>query len=142
MGIIIKSADEIAAMRKAGRVVATVLKRLVEELKPGMKTRELNVIAEQEVANLGAEPSFKGYHGFPASVCVSVNDEIVHGIPGERVLNDGDVVSLDFGAILSDIRGVPSTLKAVSHVRDLLGIAVQAVSEHTESPVRLLLQLP
>jgi methionyl aminopeptidase len=105
MGIIIKSADEIAAMRQAGRVVAMVLKRLVEVLRAGMKTKELDVIAEQEVARLRARPSFKGYRGFPASVCVSVNDEIVHGIPGNRVLSEGDIVSLDFGAIYDGFQG-------------------------------------
>jgi methionyl aminopeptidase len=99
MGIIIKSEEEIAAMRQAGRIVAIVLRTLAELIRPGMKTKELDVIAVGEVERRGATPSFKGYRGFPANLCVSVNDEIVHGIPGERVLDEGDIVSLDFGVI-------------------------------------------
>jgi methionyl aminopeptidase len=105
MGIIIKSAGEIAVMRQAGKIVAEVLKILSEQIKAGMKTRELDAIAAVEVEKLGATPSFKGYHGFPATLCVSVNDEIVHGIPGERVLCEGDIVSLDFGAIYNGFQG-------------------------------------
>jgi len=105
MGIIVKSDREIALMRQAGKIVATVLKILSEQVKPGMKTKELDAIAGREVARLGAKPSFKGYHGFPANLCVSINDEVVHGIPGERVINDGDIVSLDFGAIYDGYQG-------------------------------------
>jgi len=80
-------------MRQAGRIVAAVLGVLTERLRPGMKTRELDVIAAKELERLGGQPSFKGYRGFPAHLCVSVNDEIVHGIPGERTLDEGDVVA-------------------------------------------------
>ena len=116
MGIIIKSAEEIAVMRQAGRVVAIVLKRLSEQIEPGMKTKELDIIAEQEVVRLGAKPSFKGYRGFPASVCVSINDEIVHGIPGNRVLNEGDIVSLDFGAVYDGFQGDAAVTVGVGKV--------------------------
>ncbi len=92
-------------MRQAGRIVATVLGVLKLQVKPGMKTEELDVIAVREVTKMGAKPSFKGYRGYPANLCVSVNDEIVHGIPGERVLREGDVVSLDFGAIFMGFQG-------------------------------------
>jgi methionyl aminopeptidase len=102
---IIKSSEEIELMRKAGRVVAAVLQRLKEEIKPGIKTGQLDLIAEKELKNWGAKASFKGYRGFPASLCVSVNEEIVHGIPGERVLEEGDIVSLDFGAYLAGFHG-------------------------------------
>ncbi|MFC1939050.1 type I methionyl aminopeptidase [Chloroflexota bacterium] len=105
MGVIIKSDREIAVMRRAGRVVATVLGILIKELEAGMKTKELDAITGRELARLGAKPSFKGYRGFPANLCVSVNDEIVHGIPGERVLAEGDIVSLDLGAIVDDFQG-------------------------------------
>jgi len=105
MSIIIKSDREIAAMREAGRAVALVLRILAGELKAGMKTRELDAIAARELERLGAKPSFKGYRGFPANLCVSVNDEIVHGIPGERVLAEGDIVSLDLGAIVDGFQG-------------------------------------
>lgn len=105
MSIIIKSDREIAIMRQAGRIVATTLDRLVKQVRPGMKTKELDVIAARELEKLGAKPSFKGYRGFPANLCVSINDEIVHGIPGERVINEGDIVSLDLGAIYMGFQG-------------------------------------
>ena len=99
MSIIIKTSEEVAVMRQAGRIVATILEILSKQIKPGTETRELDIIAAKELKKLGAKPSFKGYRGFPANLCVSVNDEIVHGIPGKRVLREGDIVSLDFGAI-------------------------------------------
>ena len=105
MSIIIKSDREIAIMRQAGRIVATILGELSEQVRPGMKTKELDVIAARELDRLGAKPSFKGYRGFPANLCVSVNDEIVHGIPRERVLDEGDIVSLDIGAIFKGFQG-------------------------------------
>jgi methionyl aminopeptidase len=104
-GIYIKSNEEIAVMKQAGIIVAAILKTLCDRVEPGLKTRELDVIAERELKKLGAESSFKGYHGYPATVCVSVNDEIVHGIPGERALREGDIVSIDFGAIYHDLHG-------------------------------------
>ena len=105
MGIIVKSADEIATMRRAGRVVARVLQTLVKELRPGMKTLELDAICVRELAGNGAKSSFKGYRGFPASLCVSINDEVVHGIPGDRVIQEGDVVALDVGSIVDGFQG-------------------------------------
>jgi methionyl aminopeptidase len=105
MGIDIKSRREIDAMRQSGRIVSKVLGILVERMRPGMKTKELDTIAEREMKKLGAESSFLGYRGFPANLCVSVNDEIVHGIPGDRVLKDGDIVSLDFGVVYRGYHG-------------------------------------
>jgi len=105
MGINIKSDREVALMRQAGKIVAIVLEMLSEAVKPGLKTKELDVIAEREIKKLGGKPSFKGYRGYPANLCVSVNDEIVHGIPGERILKEGDIVSLDFGAIYEGYQG-------------------------------------
>jgi len=105
MSIIIKTPEEIAAMRQAGRIVAIILETLSQQIKAGMETRELDTIAARELKRLGAKPSFKGYHGFPANLCVSVNDEIVHGIPGKRVLREGDIVSLDFGAVFQGFQG-------------------------------------
>ena len=102
---VIKSPEEVAIMRRAGKIVAAVLQRLREETKPGIKTSRLDSVAESELKKYGAKASFKGYRGFPASLCVSVNDEVVHGIPGERRLNDGDLVSLDFGAIVDGFHG-------------------------------------
>ncbi|MFC1951741.1 type I methionyl aminopeptidase [Chloroflexota bacterium] len=100
MAIIIKSANEIAAMRRSGRIVMSILKTLAKEIRAEMTTRQLDDIAVRELAKYGAASSFKGYRGFPASLCVSINDEVVHGIPGDRMVNEGDIVSLDFGAII------------------------------------------
>jgi methionyl aminopeptidase len=116
MGIIIKSEREIAIMRQAGRIVATVLDILIKQVRPGMKTKELDVIAAREVERLGAKPSFKGYRGFPANLCVSINDEIVHGIPGERVLCQGDIVSLDFGASFMGFQGDAAVTTGVGEI--------------------------
>jgi methionyl aminopeptidase len=102
---VIKSPQEVAIMRRAGKIVAAVLQRLKEEIKPGIKTSQLDSVAAGELKKYGAKASFKGYRGFPANLCVSVNDEVVHGIPGERRLNDGDLVSLDFGAIVDGFHG-------------------------------------
>lgn len=98
-GIIIKSPKEIAAMRAAGKILAEVLAVLVEQMRPGMTTADLDVMAAQEIKARRAAPSFLGYRGYPAHICVSVNDEVVHGIPGQRVLKEGDVVGIDAGVI-------------------------------------------
>lgn len=116
MGIIIKSDQEIAVMRQAGRIVATVLDVLKSQVKAGMRTEELDAIAARELTRLGAISSFKGYHGFPATVCVSVNDEIVHGIPGKRVLQEGDIVSIDFGAIYQGFHGDSAVTVGIGNV--------------------------
>jgi methionyl aminopeptidase len=98
MPIIIKSEEEIAAIREAGRIVGQVHQILAREVKPGLVERELDRIVRREFAARGATPTFLGYRGYPASVCVSVNDEVVHGIPDERVLREGDIVGIDLGA--------------------------------------------
>jgi len=97
--IIIKSPEEIAIMRQCGKILAAILDKLVMVVKPGIKTRWLDEIMAEGSRKRGVKPSFKNYQGFPANLCVSVNDEIVHGIPGERVLSEGDIVSLDAGVI-------------------------------------------
>ncbi len=97
MPIILKSRDEIAIMREAGRIVALTLELLVKALQPGLVEKELDEIVRKEFRKRGVLPTFLGYHGYPATVCVSINDEIVHGIPGGRKLKEGDVVSIDLG---------------------------------------------
>jgi methionyl aminopeptidase len=99
--VIIKSDEEIAVMRKCGKILAAILDKLRTEVRPGIKTGQLDIIVAEELNKRGVIPSFKNYRGFPANLCVSVNDEIVHGIPGERVLQEGDIVSLDAGAKLN-----------------------------------------
>jgi methionyl aminopeptidase len=119
VGIIIKSNQEIAAMRQAGRIVAEVFELLKQQVRPGIKTKELDIIAARELGKLRAKPSFKGYRGFPANLCVSVNDEIVHGIPGERVLVEGDIVSLDLGALFMGFHSDAAVTVGVGKVSSL-----------------------
>jgi methionyl aminopeptidase len=97
--IIHKSPDEIDRMRRAGRVVAATIERLQEAVRPGVTTAQLDRLAEEAIRSAGATPSFKGYRGFTGSICTSVNEQVVHGIPGSRVLRAGDLLSLDVGAI-------------------------------------------
>jgi methionyl aminopeptidase len=128
MGINIKSERELVSMREAGKIVAGVLDILKSRVQPGITTKELDVIAEREVKKLGAVPSFKGYRGYPASICVSINDEIVHGIPGKRVLRDGDIVSLDFGAIYNDYQGDSALTVGSGNIGPAAGKLIEATS--------------
>ncbi len=98
---VIKSPEEIAIMRQSGKILRAILDKLIAEIRPGIKTSQLDVIMAEESKRRGVKPSFKNYRGFPANLCVSVNDEIVHGIPGERILREGDIVSLDAGVIFN-----------------------------------------
>jgi methionyl aminopeptidase len=94
----VKTKSEIEAMRESGRMLATVLQILKKQLRPGMSTKDLALIAESELKNLGGQPSFKGYQGFSDVICISVNAEVVHGIPSaEKIIQAGDIVGLDFG---------------------------------------------
>jgi methionyl aminopeptidase len=103
--IVCKSPTEIEKMRAANQLVARVLQRLREAVAPGVTTQDLDLMAEQQVRAAGAEPAFKGYRGFPATVCASVNEEVVHGIPSKRKLRPGDIVSLDVGVRLDGYYG-------------------------------------
>ena len=100
--IILKSSPEIAIMRVAGSIVAAVLEELRSLIRPGISLKQLDKRAEELTNSFGAVPAFKGYNGFPASLCASVNEEVVHGIPGNRILKSGDIVGLDFGVIYQD----------------------------------------
>jgi methionyl aminopeptidase len=105
MGVQIKDAAGLRGMRRAGLVVSDALDAVAAAARPGVRTAELDAIAADVIRSAGAAPSFLGYHGFPAVTCISVNDEAVHGIPGERVLAAGDVVSIDCGAIVDGWHG-------------------------------------
>jgi methionyl aminopeptidase len=116
-GIEIKSAREIEIMRCSAKIVATVLKEISELVQPGMTTAELDAHAEKRIRAMGATPSFKGYHGFPASICSSVNNEIVHGIPSpKKVLRAGDVLKVDTGAYYQGFHGDSCITIAVGEV--------------------------
>ncbi|MFD3155638.1 type I methionyl aminopeptidase [Haloimpatiens sp. FM7330] len=114
--IIIKNDIEIQNMRRAGKVVGNTLAMLEEVVKPGITTKELDTIAEKYIVEQGAIPSFKGYCGFPASICTSINEEVVHGIPSDRKLQEGDIISVDCGAILNNYHGDAARTFAVGKV--------------------------
>jgi len=103
--IIRKSRQELDKMRRAGRITAEARDRVAAAVRPGVTTGDLDAVAEEAIRAAGAVPSFKGYRGFPASLCTSVNEEIVHGIPGRRVLEEGDLIALDVGAIWEGYHG-------------------------------------
>ena len=105
MAIQIKNIEQLKLMRRAGLVVAEIHQLIRDAVKPGMTTSALDAISEAHIKRSKATSNFKGYHGFPATICVSVNDEIVHGIPGPRIINDGDIVSIDCGAIIEGWHG-------------------------------------
>ncbi len=96
----VKNAEQIEIMRRSGKIVAVALRTLQDALKPGITTGELDKIAESVIRGMGAIPAFLNYHGYPATACISINEEVVHGIPGGKVIMDGDLVSIDLGAIL------------------------------------------
>jgi len=115
--ITLKSPREIDLMRRAGQAVAIVLHEMCEMVTPGVSTGELDKYAESRCKELGVKPAFKGYHGFPACVCISVNDEVVHGIPSmKRILQEGDIVGMDFGVIRDGWYGDSARTVAVGKV--------------------------
>lgn len=132
-----KSPAELEIMRRSGRIVATVLREIEQMITPGMTTQELDTYAEQRIRGLGAIPSFKGYHGFPASICISINDEVVHGIPSpKRIIRAGDLVKVDTGACYQGYHGdscitiaVGKTKKAA---RSLMAVAEKALFKGIE----------
>jgi len=103
--IIIKNHNEITLMKKAGRIVGETLLLLENEVKPGVTTAQLDRMAEEFITKHGAKPSFKGLYGFPSSLCISVNEQVIHGFPGAYVLKDGDIVSIDCGAFFDGFHG-------------------------------------
>lgn len=132
-GVEIKTPEQIETMRQAGLVVGRTLELLRDSVRAGVTTAELDAIAEESIRSAGAVPSFKGYSHppFPASICASVNDEVVHGIPGERELRDGDIISIDCGAIVDGWHGDAATTVAVgdipADVADLMRVTEEAL---------------
>jgi methionyl aminopeptidase len=117
-------------MREAGLVVARTLRVLAAAVRPGVTTAELDAIAEAEIRTAGATPSFKGYHGYPATICASINEEVIHGIPsGRRILNEGDVISIDVGASLDGYFGDSAVTLAVGQVSEEAATLLRVTDE-------------
>ena len=135
-GITIKSPQELGAMRRAGAVVGSVITLLKRSVEPGITTRDLDKIAYKEIIRLGAKPTFKGYRGFPASICTSINDEIVHGIPSKRVLKDGDIIKLDVGATLDGMIGDAAVSVAVGQVSQEAAALMDATRQCLEEGIK------
>ena len=127
--IIIKNDKEIDLMRKAGKIVAETLLVVEKNIKPGITTAELDRIAEEFITKHGAKPSFKGLYGFPASLCISVNEQVVHGIPGRYVLQEGDIVSVDCGAEIEGYHGDAARTFAVGNVSEEAKKLIEATEQ-------------
>ena len=129
--ITIKSKHELEIMREAGRIVAMVHDEMKRVIRPGISTLKLDAIAENIIRKAGATPSFKGYNDFPASICTSVNEQLVHGIPGDRVLVDGDVISVDVGAYYKGYHGDSAWTYPVGTIsaqaQDLLAVTQESL---------------
>ena len=117
--IVCRSASELEQLSKTGRLVGAVLSELAAHVVPGVTTQELDALAEQRIVDAGATPAFKGYHGYPATICASINDEVIHGIPSSgRVLKEGDVISIDCGASLGGYFGDSAITLPVGSITD------------------------
>ncbi|MDA0797938.1 MAG: type I methionyl aminopeptidase [Chloroflexi bacterium] len=117
-GITVKNQRELDRMIEAGRITGLTLLKLRDVIAAGMTTADMDAIAEREIRALGGLPAFKGYRGFPATLCISLNEEIVHGIPGGRVIKDGDIVGLDLGAIVDGMYGDSALTVAVGETKE------------------------
>ncbi len=127
--ILLKSPAEIAKMEAASRIVAEILAEVQAQVRPGVETRELDLLAEELCRRYEVEPAFKGYRGYPASLCISVNEEVVHGIPGPRKLKAGDLVSLDFGVRREGYYGDAAVTLAVGEVSPQAQLLLKATEE-------------
>ncbi|MDF0644811.1 MAG: type I methionyl aminopeptidase [Nitrospira sp.] len=127
--IILKTPAEVARMAKASRVVAEALEVLKQAVKPGVTTDELDRLAESEIRARGAQPAFKGYRNYPKTLCASVNEQVVHGIPSKRVLKEGDIIGLDLGAIVEGFYGDSAVTVGVGQVDDKTARLVRVTEE-------------
>lgn len=137
--IILKSDRELAYMRDAGKIVAETLAEVQKAVKPGASTLELDRIAEQYIKGRGAIPTFKGYNGFPGNICASINEQVVHGIPGLKKLKNGDNVSIDIGAVINGYNGDAAVTVAVGEVdaemQKLLNATEQSLYQGIEKAI-------
>ncbi|MBT3174722.1 MAG: type I methionyl aminopeptidase [Lentimicrobiaceae bacterium] len=127
--IYIKTEEEVEIQRKSSLLVGKTLAEVAKIIRPGIKTLELDKVAETYILDNGAEPGFKGYGGFPATLCISVNDEVVHGIPGNRELRNGDIVSIDCGTYMNGFYGDSAYTFAVGEVKEEILLLLQRTKE-------------
>jgi methionyl aminopeptidase len=128
--IVCRSAAELERMREAGRLVGEVLTELAAAVAPGVSTADLDALAEKRIAEAGATAAFKGYHGYPATICASINDEVIHGIPsGRRLLKDGDIISIDVGASLDGYFGDSAVTLPVGQVSEEAATLLRVTEE-------------
>jgi methionyl aminopeptidase len=128
--IVCRSKSELERMREAGRLVGEVLTALAAHVAPGVSTGDLDALAEKRILQSGATPAFKGYHGYPASICVSINEEVIHGIPsGRRLLREGDIVSIDVGASLDGYFGDSAVTLPVGQVSETAATLLRVTEE-------------
>ncbi|TET72513.1 MAG: type I methionyl aminopeptidase [Candidatus Aminicenantes bacterium] len=127
--IIYKNEDEIRAIRRSNQIVAKVLDELRTMIKPGVQTKKLDEYAEKRAREMGAVPAFKGYRGYPASLCTSINEEIVHGIPSSRALHEGDIISLDFGVVCDGYYGDAAVTYPVGEVTSEVKKLIETAKE-------------
>ena len=135
-GVTVKSPQEVIAMRQAGAVVAAVLELLRGAVTPGMRTRDLDALAAAELKRLGAQPAFLGYRGFPATVCISLNEEIVHGIPGPREIREGDLLKMDMGAIVDGLYGDAAITVGVGRITEASQALIDTTRESLEAGIQ------
>jgi len=128
----IKTPEQIASQREGGRILAEILHELAICVQPGMKTEELNIKAQAAMSRFSVAPSFKGYKGYPAVVCVSVNEEVVHAIPGKRVINDGDILSIDCGVIFGGMHTDSAVTVLIGNVAPAIASFVRTVQRSFE----------
>ncbi len=137
--IILKTSEEIELISRAGQIVAECQKVLLQELKPGMTTLDLDTLTDTCIRDLGGIPAFKGYRNYPKSLCASINEEVVHGIPSQRVLNEGDIIGLDVGAIVEGFYGDGAVTVSVGEIdptiRQLIDVTRDALSKGLEKAV-------
>jgi methionyl aminopeptidase len=127
--IILKTSEEIELIFRAGQIVAECHKLLIQEIKPGMTTQALDALTETCIRDLGGIPAFKGYRDYPKSLCASINEEVVHGIPSGRVLKDGDIIGLDVGAIVEGFYGDGAVTVSVGEVKPSVNKLIQVTKE-------------
>ena len=137
--IILKTSEELELISRAGQIVAECQKVLIQELKPGMTTLDLDMLTETFIRDNGGIPAFKGYRNYPKSLCASINEEVVHGIPSKRILKDGDIIGLDVGAIIEGFYGDGAVTVSVgevsSSIQQLIQVTKDALSKGLEQAV-------